>query len=541
MILQLNDIGISFGGETLLTKINIKIEKTEKIGLIGVNGAGKSTILRIISGELLPETGQIFLKKNTTIGYLKQDSGLNINNSINEEMLEVFRPLLNIKEQLEKLELEMSKEEVYSNADKLENIMKSYSSKLEYFNTHEGYQINSKINYVLNGMGFKDFDFNMKIKNLSGGQKTKLALAKLLLEKPDILLLDEPTNHLDFKTMSWLENHIKNYKGAVLVVSHDRYLLDFLVNSIYEVERGHIKKYTGNYTDFVNKKAKARLLYEKKYIEQQAQINKLQTFIDKHIVRATSSKAAKNKRHALNRIDRIEKPDKDLKKVNINFNINKKSHKYVLNIKDAVISVGKPNNRIDLIQNLNLNILRGDKIAFIGENGTGKSTLLKTLIGNNILDKGSFTWGKEVQIGYFAQEHEKLNKINTIYTEIRSDFPKLTDTEIRTKLGNFLFTKDDVFKTIKDLSGGEKARVALTKLMLKKSNFLILDEPTNHLDLNSKEILEKALIKFEGTILFVSHDRYFINKLANRVILLDKNEVRSFDGNYNDYLNKINE
>ncbi|WP_066499412.1 ABC-F family ATP-binding cassette domain-containing protein [Abyssisolibacter fermentans] len=541
MILQLNDIGISFGGETLLNKINMKIEKAEKIGLIGVNGAGKSTILRIISGELLPETGQIFLKKNTTIGYLKQDGGLNINNSINEEMLEVFRPLLNIKEQLKKLELEMSKEEIYSNADKLERIMKSYSSKLEYFNTHEGYQINSKINYVLNGMGFKDFDFNMRIKNLSGGQKTKLALAKLLLEKPDILLLDEPTNHLDFKTMSWLENHIKNYKGAVLVVSHDRYLLDFLVNSIYEVERGHIKKYTGNYTDFVTKKAKTKLLHEKKYIEQQAQINKLQTFIDKNIVRATSSKAAKNKRHALNRIERIEKPDKDLKKVNINFNINKKSHKYVLNIKDAVISVGKPNNRIDLIQNLNLNILRGDKIAFIGENGTGKSTLLKTLIGDNILEKGSFTWGKEVQIGYFAQEHEKLNKRNSIYAEIRSDFPKLTDTEIRTKLGNFLFTKDDVFKTIKDLSGGEKARVALTKLMLKKSNFLILDEPTNHLDLNSKEILEKALLKFEGTILFVSHDRYFINKLANSVILLDKNEVKSFDGNYDDYLNKINE
>jgi len=538
MILQLKNVGISFDGETILSNINLKVEKKEKIGLIGVNGAGKSTILKIISGDLSHEDGEVIVEKGIKVGYLKQDSGLNIENSIKDEMLEVFKELLHIEKQLRKFEEDMAKPEIYNDLCKLDSIMMSYSKKMEYFNIHGGYEIESKINYVLNGMGFRDFPPNMEISKLSGGQKTKLALAKILLQEPEILLLDEPTNHLDFEALAWLENHIKNYKGAVLVVSHDRYFLDSLVDTIYEIERGNSKRYTGNYSKYVDLKSKENELHIKEYDEQQEKIKKLQTFIDKNIVRATSSKAAKSKRNALNRIERIDKPLKDLKRVNIHFETNIKSHKDVLNLREASISVGSKDNRIDLIKGLSIKLTRGNKVALIGPNGIGKSTLLKTLIGDNDLEKGLLNWGRNVQVGYYDQEHEKLNETSTIYEEIRNEFPSINETEIRRILGNFLFSKEDVFKKIGDLSGGEKARVALSKLMLKKANLLILDEPTNHLDLYSKEILEKALGKFEGTIIFVSHDRYFINKVANKVMLLNENGVRNFEGNYDDYLSK---
>ncbi len=539
MILQLNNVGISFDGEALFSNINIKVEDKEKIGLIGVNGAGKSTVLKIISGELPHEDGEVIVAKGTKVGYLKQDSGLNLENSIKEEILEVFKDLLNIEKQLRKFEEDMAKPEVYNDPSKLESIMTLYSKKMEYFNTHGGYDIETKINYVLNGMGFRDFPEDMEISKLSGGQKTKLALAKILLQEPEILLLDEPTNHLDFEALSWLENHIKNYKGAVLVVSHDRYFLDSLVDTIYEIERGSSKRYTGNYSKYVQLKAKAEELYEKEYEEQQEKIKKLQTFIDKNIVRATSSKAAKSKRNALNRIERIDKPLKDLKRANMKFEPNIKSNKDVLELREASISVGPKENRIDLIKGLNIKLTRNDKVALIGANGIGKSTLLKTLIGDNALEKGLLNWGRNVQVGYYDQEHERLQESNTIYEEMRDEFPNINETEMRRVLGNFLFSKDDVFKKIIDLSGGEKARVALSKLMLKKANLLILDEPTNHLDLYSKEILEKALSKYEGTIIFVSHDRYFINKVANRVMLLSENGVINFDGNYEDFLRNV--
>ncbi|MCM1989571.1 ABC-F family ATP-binding cassette domain-containing protein [Oceanirhabdus seepicola] len=538
MILQLKNVGISFDGETILSNINLKVEKKEKIGLIGVNGAGKSTILKIISGNISHEDGEVVVEKGIKVGYLKQDSGLNLENSIKEEMLEVFKDLLNVEKQLRKFEEDMAKPEIYNDPCKLEKLMMLYSKKMDYFNLHGGYEIETKINYVLNGMGFRDFPKDMEISKLSGGQKTKLALAKILLQEPDILLLDEPTNHLDFEALAWLENHIKNYKGAVLVVSHDRYFLDSLVDTIYEIERGSSKRYTGNYSKYVELKDKSEELYEKEYEEQQEKIKKLQTFIDKNIVRATSSKAAKSKRNALNRIERIDKPLKDLKRVNMKFEVNLKSHKDVLGLREATISVGSKDNRIDLIKNLNIKLTRGDKVALIGPNGIGKSTLLKTLIGDNALEKGLLNWGRNVQIGYYDQEHERLTESNTIYEEMRNEFPEIKETEVRRILGNFLFSKEDVFKKNGDLSGGEKARVALSKLMLKKANLLILDEPTNHLDLYSKEILEKALSKYDGTIIFVSHDRYFINKVANRVMLLNENGVRNFQGNYDDFLRK---
>ncbi|MBU5591262.1 ATP-binding cassette domain-containing protein [Clostridium sp. MSJ-4] len=536
MLLQLNNIGKSFNGETLISNINLKIEEAEKIGLIGVNGAGKSTLLKIIYGDISQDEGEIIKSKGKTFAYLKQDSGLNLENSIKEEMLSVFKELLNAERELRQLEKLMSSQEVIEDYEKLEKVMKKYSSKTDYFVMQGGYEIEAKINTILNGIGFKNFDLNIKVSKLSGGQKTKLSLAKILLNEPDLLMLDEPTNHLDLEALNWLEGYLKSYKGAVLIVSHDRYFLDSTVSVIYEIERGKSKRYTGNYSKYVSLKAEEKELHVKNYERQQEEIERLQTFVDKNIVRATSAKAAKSKRKAIERMEKIDKPLGELKKVNINFQIKNKSYKEVLQLKEGVLSVGEGENRKILTKDLSFDLTRGDRVALIGPNGVGKTSLLKALIGDLRLEYGSINWGKDIHIGYYDQEHEKLNSNNTILEEIWEDFPTIKESKIRGVLGRFLFSGEDVFKKIGDLSGGEKSRVALSKLMLVEANMLLLDEPTNHLDLQSKEVLESALKDYEGTILFISHDRYFINKIGNKVMELTKEGMKCIKGNYDDYL-----
>ncbi|MBD8047521.1 ribosomal protection-like ABC-F family protein [Clostridium faecium] len=541
MLIQLNNIGKSFNGEILFSNINLKVEESEKIGLVGVNGAGKSTLLKMIYGEILQDEGEIIKSRGKTFAYLKQDSGLNLENSIKEEMFSVFKELLNVEKELRQLEKLMSSQEIIEDYEKLEKIMKKYSSKTDYFVMKGGYEIETKINIILNGIGFKDFDFDIKVSKLSGGQKTKLSLGKILLNEPDLLMLDEPTNHLDLQALNWLEEYLKSYKGAVLIVSHDRYFLDSTVSVIYELERGKSKRYPGNYSKYVYLKAEEKELHAKNYERQQEEIKRLQTFVDKNIVRATSSKAAKSKRKAIERMEKIDKPLGELKKVNMNFEIKNKSYKEVLDIKEGILSVGEGENKKILSRNLNIHLIRGDRAALIGTNGVGKTSLLKVLIGDLQLEHGSINWGKDVHIGYYAQEHEKLNPNNTILEEVWDDFPTVKESKIRGVLGKFLFSGEDVFKKIGDLSGGEKSRVALSKLMLIEANLLLLDEPTNHLDLQSKEILESALKDYEGTILFISHDRYFINKIGNKVMELTKEGVKSIKGNYDNYFSTSGE
>ncbi|WP_461612080.1 ribosomal protection-like ABC-F family protein [Clostridium sp. Marseille-QA1073] len=537
MLVQLNNVGKSFNGEILISNINLKVEEAEKIGLIGVNGAGKSTLLKMIYGDLSQDEGEIIKSRGKTFAYLKQDSGLNLENSIKEEMLSVFNELLNVERELRQLEKLMSSQEIIEDYEKLEKIMKKYSSKTDYFVMQGGYEIEAKISTILNGIGFKNFDLNIKISKLSGGQKTKLSLAKILLNEPDLLMLDEPTNHLDLEALNWLEGYLKSYKGAVLIVSHDRYFLDSTVSIIYEIERGKSKRYTGNYSKYVSLKAEEKELHIKNYERQQEEIKRLQTFVDKNIVRATSAKAAKNKRKAIERMEKIDVPLGDLKKVNMNFEIKNKSYKEVLQLKEGILSVGEGENKKILTEDLNFDLTRGDRVALIGPNGVGKTSLLKVLIGDLQLEHGSINWGKDVQIGYYDQEHEKLNPNNTILEEVWDDFPTMKESKIRGVLGRFLFSGEDIFKKIGDLSGGEKSRVALSKLMLIEANLLLLDEPTNHLDLQSKEVLESALKDYEGTILFISHDRYFINKIGNKVMELTKEGVKCIKGNYDDYIN----
>lgn len=536
MLVQLNNVGKSFNGEILISNINLKVEEAEKIGLIGVNGAGKSTLLKMIYGDLSHDEGEIIKSRGKTFAYLKQDSGLNLENSIKEEMLSVFNELLNVERELRQLEKLMSSQEIIEDYEKLEKIMKKYSSKTDYFVMQGGYEIEAKINTILNGIGFKNFDLNIKVSKLSGGQKTKLSLAKILLNEPDLLMLDEPTNHLDLEALNWLEGYLKSYKGAVLIVSHDRYFLDSTVSVIYEIERGKSKRYTGNYSKYVSLKAEEKELHIKNYERQQEEIKRLQTFVDKNIVRATSAKAAKSKRKAIERMEKIDVPLGDLKKVNMNFEIKSKSYKEVLQFKEGIVSVGEGENKKILTEDLNFDLTRGDRVALIGPNGVGKTSLLKVLIGDLQLEYGSINWGKDVQIGYYDQEHEKLNPNNTILEEVWDDFPTMKESKIRGVLGRFLFSGEDIFKKIGDLSGGEKSRVALSKLMLIEANLLLLDEPTNHLDLQSKEVLESALKDYEGTILFISHDRYFINKIGNKVMELTKEGVKCIKGNYDDYL-----
>ncbi|NYV68334.1 ABC-F family ATP-binding cassette domain-containing protein [Bacillus sp. Gen3] len=534
MLLQLNGIDKYYSGEQILSNISMKIEAGERVGLVGVNGAGKSTLLKIIAGEIPYDNGEIHIKKETKIGYLRQDSGLRDKLTIWNEMMSVFDHLLQVEKELRELEGMMANPAIMTDSNEYEKTMNRYANKSDWFMQNDGYEKEAKIHRILNGMGFSDISTSTQINTLSGGQKTRLALAKILLQQPDLLILDEPTNHLDLQTLTWLENYLHSYVGTILIVSHDRYFLDSLVTSIYEIERTEARRYVGNYSKYVESKEKDQEILSKKYVKQQEDIAKMENYIQRNIVRATSSKSAKNKRKQLERIIRIDKPLGDLKKTKLSFPIEKKSHKEVIDVKDLALFADKDNS-YSLIKNITFQMQRGDKVALIGPNGIGKSTLIKKLV-NNTLTSEEIKWGNEVKIGYYDQEQATLNSRESILQEVWTKFPHEEEAKIRTILGNFLFNGEDVFKKISALSGGEKARVALTELMLENANVLLLDEPTNHLDLFTKEILETALLNYEGTIFFISHDRYFINKVATRILELQPTGVTNYNGNYDDYI-----
>lgn len=535
MLLQANGIIKLYGVTPILEGINLQILERERIGLVGVNGAGKSTLLQILAGEISYDGGQIFKSKETTIGYLAQNSGLQSDRSIWDEMLQVFAPLIETERELRQLEQQIADPASSENPKQYQDLLDRYAARSDWFRDHGGYEMETRIRSILHGMGFGSFPPDTLISTLSGGQKTRLALARILLQAPDLLMLDEPTNHLDIETLTWLEDYLRGYPGSLLVVSHDRYFLDRLVTSIVEIERHQSKRFTGNYSKYIELKAAEYESQLKQYEKQQDEIAKMETFIQRNLVRASTTKRAQSRRKALDRMDRIDKPMGDLKKAHFSFEVEYMSGKEVLQVGGMSVSF-EPGSY--LFRNVSFDLRRGETAALIGPNGIGKSTLLKCLIGDMTPAAGTYQWGTKVKIGYYDQEQSDLNPGNTVLEELWSAYPHMEEARIRTVLGNFLFSGEDVLKKISALSGGEKARVSLAKLMLLEANMLILDEPTNHLDLFSKEVLESALIDYEGTLLFISHDRYFLNKMAERIIELHPDGADHYLGNYDDYVEK---
>ncbi|WP_068615194.1 ABC-F family ATP-binding cassette domain-containing protein [Paenibacillus tuaregi] len=538
MLLQATDIRKSYGTTHILEGIGLQVLERDRIGLVGVNGAGKSTLLQILAGEMSYDSGQIFKAKETTIGYLAQNSGLHSDRTIWEEMLNVFSPLIETEAELRQMELEIASPETAANEKAFEDLLERYARKSDWFKDHGGYEMETRIRSVLHGMGFGTFPPETRISTLSGGQKTRLALARILLQAPDLLMLDEPTNHLDIQTLTWLEDYLRSYSGALLIVSHDRYFLDRLVTAIVEIERHQSKRYTGNYSRFIELKAAEYESQLKQYEKQQDEIARLEDFIQKNIVRASTTKRAQSRRKALDRMEVLDRPQGDLKKANFSFEAEIMSGKEVLQVEQLAYAFDKD---APLFQNVSFDLRRGETVALIGPNGIGKSTLLKMLTGDLKATSGRINWGTKVKLGYYDQEQTHLNPSNTVLEELWSAFPHIEEARIRSVLGNFLFSGEDVLKRVSALSGGEKARVALAKLMLLKANVLILDEPTNHLDLYSKEVLEAALIEYDGTLLFISHDRYFLNKMAERIVELHPHGAEMYLGNYDDYLEKKQE
>lgn len=535
MLLQASGIGKSFGDTVILSNIHLQVNARQRVGLVGANGAGKSTLLRILAGESSYDEGELFIAKGTTIGYLAQDSGLQSDRTMEEEMRAVFADLLADEAELREMEQRMADPTLAADKAAYEQLLARYAALQDRFRERGGYAVESNIRSVLHGMGFADIPPDTRIAELSGGQKTRLALARLLLIKPDVLLLDEPTNYLDIETLTWLESYLRAYEGAILVVSHDRYFLDALVDTIYEVEQTRVKKYTGNYTQYMEQKAADYERQLKMYEKQQEEISRIEDFIRRNIARASTTKRAQSRRKMLEKMERIERPAGQ-KRAAFRFEIDRMTGKDVLEVHQLALSYeeeGPP-----LLQNINFELKRGDSVALIGPNGIGKSTLLKALAGKLKPRSGEIYWGTNVKIGYYDQEQTELNPENTVLDEVWNAYPHLEEQQIRTVLGNFLFSGEDVLKKISTLSGGEKARVSLAKLMLLNANVLILDEPTNHLDLVSKEVLESALLDYEGTLLFISHDRYFLNRMAEQILELSRNGVRHFLGNYDDYLEK---
>lgn len=539
MLLQATDIKKLYGVTTILGGINLQVLERDRIGLVGVNGAGKSTLLQILAGELTPDGGQIFKAKETRVGYLAQNSGLQSDRTIWEEMLTVFADLSETERELRQMEIQIADPAADHEDKAYKELLSRYAVKSDWFKDHGGYEIETRIRSVLHGMGFGDFSPDTVISTLSGGQKTRLALARILLQAPDLLMLDEPTNHLDIQTLTWLEDYLRNYSGALLVVSHDRYFLDRLANVIVEIERHQSRRYTGNYSRYIELKAAEYESQMKLYEKQQDEIARMEAFIQRNIVRASTTKRAQSRRKALEKMEVMDRPLGDLKKASFSFEAEIMSGKDVLQV-DGLSYAFEPGAK-PLFRNVSFSLKRGETVALIGPNGIGKSTLLKMLIGDLSPAMGTITWGTKVKIGYYDQEQSHLNPDNTVLEEVWSVFPHLEEVRIRSVLGNFLFSGEDVLKKIAALSGGEKARVSLAKLMLQKANVLILDEPTNHLDLFSKEVLESALLDYDGTLLFISHDRYFLNKMAERIEELSPDGIEHFLGNYDDYLEKKQE
>ncbi len=534
MLLSIDGLSKSFSGKQILRNISLTIEEKVRYGLIGVNGAGKSTLLHILMGEMEADSGEVVRGSNLTVGYLKQNSGLDRNSTIIEEMRKVFADVLSAEQKLRELEKEMA--EVDETSVEYRRISQEYAKKQAFFDSRDGYQIDVKIKTILNGMGFMDKDLDTEIHTLSGGEKTRLAIARLLLEEPNLLILDEPTNHLDFKTLNWLENYLLTYNGSVLVVSHDRYFLDKLVQQVFEIERGVLYTYKGNYSAYLKQKKERIIRQTKEYEEQQAEIEKLQTYVDKNMARASTSNSAKSRQKILDNMELIEKPEGDIKPIHLKFETTKEPFKDVLTMQDLELMVGE--EKKILCSHINLAIKRGEKFAIIGENGIGKSTLLKTVQGILPQSKGEYLWGKNTSVSYYEQENLNLNPENLAIDELWNRFPHVPEAQIRRMLGNVRLTKEDVFKPVKVISGGERAKLAFCILMLEKANVMLLDEPSNHLDLPSKEVLEEALNDYNGTMLFVSHDRYLLNKIPDKIIEMTREGITVYDGNYDYYLER---
>ncbi|MEZ2322487.1 ABC-F family ATP-binding cassette domain-containing protein [Bacillus tropicus] len=537
ILLQVNALSKLYGAETILANIKLEVQTKDRIALVGRNGAGKSTLLKIIAGELSHDSGEIIKPKDVSIGYLAQNTGLETSLTIWDEMLTVFTHLQQMEAKLRRLEQEMGKEENFSNEATYERLLADYDQLQLDYKDQGGYQYEADIRSILSGLGFPVETHQTTISTLSGGQKTRLALGKLLLTKPDLLILDEPTNHLDIETLTWLEQYLQGYPGAILIVSHDRYFLDKLVTQVYEISNKESRRFVGNYSKYLDLKS---ALYEqemKRYEKQQDEIAKLEDFVQKNIARASTTKRAQSRRKQLDRMELLTRPLGDSKSASFHFDIEKQSGNDVLQVKDATIGYDKD----PIIEHVTMRLTRGDSVALVGPNGIGKSTLLKSIVNKLPLLHGDVSFGSNVSVGYYDQEQANLTSSKRVLNELWDEYPLQPEKEIRTILGNFLFTGDDVLKPVSSLSGGQKARLALAKLMMQKSNLLILDEPTNHLDLNSKEILENALIDYPGTLLFVSHDRYFINRVTTTVVELSTEGAQEYLGDYDYYVEKKNE
>ena len=532
MILACKNISKSFGTDEILKNVSFHINENEKAAIVGINGAGKSTLLKIIMNELKADDGEVILAKGCTMGYLAQHQDLNSGNTIYDEMLEVKRDIIDLDEKIHQLENDMK---LVTGKD-LDNMLNTYTRLTHEFELKNGYSYKSEITGVLKGLGFPEEDFSKAVNTLSGGQKTRVSLGKLLLSSPDVILLDEPTNHLDMESIAWLENYLLNYKGTVIIVAHDRYFLDKVVTKIIEIDHGKGSSYDGNYSEYAKKKAMLQDAMLKQYLNQQQEIKHQEEVITKlrSFNREKSIKRAESREKMLDKIERIEKPVTSEAQINIRLEPHITSGNDVLTITDLSKSFGAE----PLFKNLNFEIKREEKVAIIGNNGTGKTTILKIINGALPADSGEIKLGSKVKIGYYDQEHQVLNMDKTLFDELQDTYPDLDNTAIRNVLAAFLFTGDDVFKRIKDLSGGERGRVSLAKLMLSEANLLILDEPTNHLDIMSKEILERAINNYTGTVLYVSHDRYFINKTATRILDLTSHSLLNYIGNYDYYLEK---
>ena len=530
IILQANKIERSFAGEVLFDNINLQVDERDRIALVGKNGAGKSTLLKILVGEEEPTSGEINKKKDISLSYLAQDSRFESENTIYDEMLHVFDDLRSTEKQLRQMELEMGEK---TGAD-LQNLMSNYDRLSENFRQDGGFTYEADIRSILNGFKFDESMWQMRIAELSGGQNTRLALAKMLLERPNLLVLDEPTNHLDIETIAWLENYLVNYSGALIIVSHDRYFLDKVATITLDLTKHSLDRYVGNYSSFVEQKEQKLLTEAKNYEKQQKEIAALEDFVNRNLVRASTTKRAQSRRKQLEKMERLDKPEAGKKSANMTFNSDKVSGNVVLTVGNAAIGY---DGEI-LSEPINLDLRKMNAVAVVGPNGIGKTTFIKSIVGQIPFIKGEIRFGANVEVGYYDQTQSKLTPSNTVLDELWNDFKLTPEVEIRNRLGAFLFSGDDVKKSVGMLSSGEKARLLLAKLSMENNNFLILDEPTNHLDIDSKEVLENALIDFDGTLLFVSHDRYFINRVATHVLELSENGSTLYLGDYDYYVEK---
>ncbi len=535
MLLSMNDISKYYNGNQILRNVSLTVEDNDRIGLIGINGCGKTTLIRILTGKedpdrLTEEDGIISLGSKTNIGYLEQMGSLDNENTVIEEMKSVFSELIDISERMKELERLMAE-----NDSHYEALSEEYSRISAYYEANDGYIIKVKIRTILNGMGFSEQLFDRVISSFSGGEKTRLAIAKLLLENPNLLILDEPTNHLDFKTVMWLEDYLKDYKGALIIVSHDRYFLDKIVTSVCEIENGALSRYKGNYTTFTKLKAESVARQHKEYDMQQKEIAKMEDYVAKNLVRASTSKSAKSRVKALDKMERIEKPNTYHKSANLEFTFGIDPPLEVLKVKNIDISVGFGGSKKTLVDSLSFEVRSGEKLAVIGDNGIGKSTLLK-IIQEKLPHSGKVIWASNVKISYFDQEAQNIERSNTVFEEIHRRYPSMSDLEVRSLLGKVRLIGENVFKQAGVVSGGERCKLCFAIMMMEHGNVLILDEPTNHLDLQTKEVLEDALEKFEGTIIYVSHDRYLLNKISTRILEITNGNTESFDGSFDDYI-----